>query len=192
MIASALIQRAAAALHQGLLVVAPTDTVYGVCAHPEHPSAIEQLFAVKGRPDGKPIPLLISGIDHLTVMGVKLFPPEQRLAEAFWPGPLTLVVQTPTGTEGVRVPDHADMRRLLQAVGGALRVTSANRSGERPALTVEEAGQALGTRVDMLLDGGAVTGGVPSSVVRVSGGRLDVLREGAIPERELRRVAELA
>jgi tRNA threonylcarbamoyl adenosine modification protein (Sua5/YciO/YrdC/YwlC family) len=175
-----MIEEAAAALRAGRLVVAPTDTVYGVCAHPDQPDAIERLFVVKGRPETKPIPLLVADADALGPIGATLSEPEQRLVDAFWPGPLTLIVETPHGSEGVRVPDHDGMRALLRASGGVLRVTSANLSGEPPALTAEQAREPLGDRVAMILDDGPVAGGVPSSVVSVKNGALNLLREGAL------------
>ncbi|MBL7076721.1 MAG: threonylcarbamoyl-AMP synthase [Kiritimatiellae bacterium] len=186
-----MIEAAAAALRAGRLVVAPTDTVYGVCAHPDQPDAIERLFVVKGRPETKPIPLLLADAAAVEVIGAELSGAEQRLVDTFWPGPLTLIVDTPNGTEGVRVPNHDDMRALLRAAGGVLRVTSANLSGEPPALTADQAREPLGDRVAMILDGGPVRGGVPSSVVRVSGGKLDVLREGALSVADLRATAAL-
>ncbi|NQU38680.1 MAG: threonylcarbamoyl-AMP synthase [Lentisphaerae bacterium] len=191
MMTSARIEAAAAALRGGLLVVAPTDTVYGVCAHYDSSAAVERLFTVKGRPDHKPIPLLLADTAALLRLGVTLSPPEQRLAAAFWPGPLTLIVQTPTGSEGVRVPDHEGMRELLRAVGGVMRVTSANLSGEAPALTAAEARRAFGDRVAMVLDGGPAAGGVPSSVVQIVGQQLTVLREGALSTALLRETAQL-
>jgi len=191
-ITPATIEEAAAILRSGRLVVAPTDTVYGVCAHPTLPDAIEQLFVVKGRPETKPIPLLLADAAAVSVIGAELSEPEQKLVDAFWPGALTLIVETPNGSEGVRVPDHDDMRALLRACGGVLRVTSANLSGEPPALTADEARRPLGDRVAMILDGGPVRGGVPSSVVRVSGGRLEVLREGALSASELHTVAGIS
>jgi|APSaa5957512622_1039677.scaffolds.fasta_scaffold02426_4 L-threonylcarbamoyladenylate synthase len=186
-----MIEEAAAALLAGRLVVAPTDTVYGVCAHPDNVDAVEQLYVVKGRPETKPIPLLVADCAALSTIGVVLSPFEQRLAEAFWPGPLTLIVQTLTGSEGVRVPDHDGMRDLLRAAGGVLRVTSANLSGESPALTADEARPTLGDRVAIILDGGPVSGGVPSSVVRITGQTLEVLREGALDADTLHQISGL-
>ncbi len=191
MITAELIEEAAGILRSGRLVVAPTDTVYGVCAHPDRPDAIEQLFVAKGRPETKPVPLLLANAAALGAIGAELSDPERRLVEAFWPGPLTLIVEVPGGTEGVRVPDHDGMRALLRACGGVLRVTSANLSGEPPALTAEEAREPLGDRAAMIIDDGPVVGGVPSSVVRVKGQVLEVLREGALSESLLRKTASL-
>ncbi len=186
---AARIDEATALLRAGSLVVAPTDTVYGVCAHPDLPDAVQRLYVVKGRPEDKPIPLLLAGADALSVIEATLSEPERRLVDAFWPGPLTLIVRTPGGTEGVRVPAHDGMRALLKAAGGVLRVTSANLSGEPPALTAEEARKPLGDRVAMIIDDGPVRGGVPSSVVRITDGKLELLREGALGAEALRAAA---
>ena len=107
----------------------PTDTVYGVAADPRVPAAVERLYAVKGRDARKPVPLLVTGVDEAERRGAIMGRRARRLAERYWPGPLTLVLPTGTGTEGFRVPDHAVTLAVLRAAGGGLRVTSANRSG---------------------------------------------------------------
>jgi L-threonylcarbamoyladenylate synthase len=115
---------------------------------------------------------------------------ERRLAAAFWPGGLTLVLRVRGGkrrAEGFRVPDHAVCRRLLRLAGGVLRVSSANLSGRPPALTAAEAVLALGGAADAVVDAGPSPGGVASSVVRVGpGGRIRLLREGAVSAGRLR------
>lgn len=186
------VRRAADVLAAGGLVVLPTDTVYGVAADGRLPGAEERLARAKGRPEDKPIPLLAAGLAEVENYGAALTPAERRLAEAFWPGPLTLVLRVPragaAAREGFRVPDCATALALLRAVGGVLRVTSANRSGEPPALTAAQAADALGASVELFLDGGPAPGGVPSSVVQIEEGGLNVLRAGAIPEAALRQV----
>jgi tRNA threonylcarbamoyl adenosine modification protein (Sua5/YciO/YrdC/YwlC family) len=167
-------------LRGGGLVVLPTDTVYGLACDPAIPDAIERIYDAKHRERGKPIPLLAAGMAEVESFGAALGAAERRLAQAFWPGPLTLVLRVGAGTEGFRVPDFDVTLRLLRAAGGVLRVTSANHSGEPPALTAEDAVAAIGSRTDLVLDAGRVPGGVASSVVRVSANGLDVLREGAL------------
>jgi L-threonylcarbamoyladenylate synthase len=176
---------AAAALNAGLLVVLPTDTVYGLAADSRLSGAEERLRAAKGREPDKPIPILAADMDSIVSSGVSLNDMERRLASAFWPGPLTLVLQTGERREGFRVPDCAVTRRVLRACGGLLRVTSANLSGEQPALTATEAAVALAGRIAMVLDGGPSPGGTPSSVVRVVDGALVVIRAGAISREAL-------
>jgi L-threonylcarbamoyladenylate synthase len=184
-----------AALHTldaGDLVVIPTDTVYGVAAALT-PAAIDKVFAVKGRPHDKPLPVL--GASLLQLGSVAAFDDRaRRLAEAYWPGPLTLVLPRSSGFEidlgrsgdatiAIRVPDHA-LARLVLERSGPLAVTSANLSGETPATTVDEARAWLGDRVTTYLDGGRCEGAEPSTVLSLTDGP-DLLRAGPISEREL-------
>jgi L-threonylcarbamoyladenylate synthase len=182
------IRAAAEALRRGALAVIPTETVYGLAGDARVPGVLERMFGAKGRDRNKPIPFLVSGIDAVLAGGARLGDLEMSLARRFWPGPLTLVLDVGGGTEGFRVPDHPVALALLRAVGGVLRATSANLSGEPPALTAGEGLRALGDSVDVVLDGGPVPGGTPSTVVKVESGRVCVLRSGAIPEAELKAV----
>ena len=186
------IEQAAQWLRRGSLVIVPTDTVYGVAAHPDMPGAVERLCAAKGRDRAKPIPLLAAARREVERYGAIFGPAEKALAERFWPGPLTLVLRVPGGgTEGFRVPQHATMLALLEACGGLLRVSSANRSGEPPALTADAARRALGADAAFVVDAGPVPGGVASTVVRLTAQRgVEVLREGAIPRGDIVQTVE--
>lgn len=175
------IREAASALRDGALAIIPTETVYGLAGDPRVAGVMEKMFEAKGRDRGKPIPCLAADVAAVEAAGAVLGEPERRLARLFWPGPLTMVLRAGSGTEGFRVPDHAVTLALLREVGGILRATSANRSGEPPALTAEEAMEALGDSVDVVVDAGRVPGGVASTVVRVEGTELRFLRAGAIP-----------
>ncbi len=176
---------AAAVLMSGGVAVIPTDTVYGLAAHPAFPEAVERLYTIKGRAAQKPIALLASDPAALARFGYPLAGEAKKLA-ARWPGALTLVVEPAEGSgktaaEGFRVPDHAWTRRLLAACGGLLRVTSANLSGKRPATDAPAALESVGLSADLVVDDGVSPGGVPSTVVRVfPDGSHEVLREGAI------------
>ena len=148
----------------------------------------ERLTAVchEGRDERKPVAMLAASVAEVARYGATLDPAARRLAETFWPGPLTLVLACAARgaaaadvMEGFRVPGDAALRELLAQVGGLLRVTSANRSGDPPARTVDEAVSALAGHVGLALDGG-VCDGAPSTVVRIDGDRSTVLREGAI------------
>jgi len=163
----------------------PTDTVYGVAAHPRQPEAVQRLYDAKGRDPAKPIALLAASAEAVEQYGATLGEGERALAAQYWPGALTIVLETGEGSEGFRVPDHGTALSLLEAVGGVLRVTSANRSGEPPALTAEEAARAIGMHVDEVIDSGPVPGGVPSTVVRVIDGQPRILREGALTAKEI-------
>ena len=170
-------ERAAEVLNGGGVAVIPTDTVYGLAAHPAFPAAVDRLYTIKGREHKKPIALLASDVAAVERFGYPLTGKARELAERHWPGALTLVV----GKEGFRVPDHAETRELIAACGGILRVTSANLSGRRPATDAPQALRDVGLSADLVVDDGLSPGGVPSTVVRVlPDGGLEVLREGAI------------
>jgi len=168
---------AAEILNRGGVVVIPTDTVYGLAAHPNYPEAVERLYTIKGREAKKPIALLASDIAAIERFGYPIVGRARELAERHWPGALTMVI----GKEGFRIPDHAETRRLLAACGGVLRVTSANLSGQRPATDAPQALADVGLSADFVIDDGVSPGGVPSTVIRVKDdGSIEVLRKGAI------------
>ena len=170
----------------GGVVVLPTDTVYGIAAHPGRPEALARICTIKGRPTGKPIALLVSDSEAVEHFGAKFHCVAKRLASMYWPGALTLVLPCGDGFEGFRVPAHEDARALIAACGGILRVTSANLSGEMPATCAVESLKDVGLEADLVLDGGVSRGGVPSTVVKVTtDGKLTVIREGAIPAKEI-------
>ena len=155
----------------------PTDTVYGLAAHPSFPTAIERLYSIKGRNRGKKIALLAADVAAVEAFAGSLPPKARALAAAHWPGALTMVV----GDEGFRVPDHAWTRKLLAVCGGVLRVTSANLSGGRPATDAAQSLADVGLAADLVVDDGPSPGGVPSTVVRVvKDGTIEVLRCGAV------------
>lgn len=185
---------AAEVLRAGGLVALPTDTVYGVAAALDE-SAIERIFAAKQRPTERAVPVLLSDAGAAPLVTREFPEAARKLAASFWPGPLTIAVPrredlppnlTQLPTVAVRVPDHAGARAVIAAVGGALAVTSANRSDEPPACTVEAAIAALGERVALYLDGGPCSGGVPSTVITLEAGEPRVLRPGPIHESALR------
>lgn len=183
------IRRAADSLRKGSLVIIPTDTVYGVAADASIAGWDEKLYLAKSRERGKPIPVLAADVGQVKQYGAALNSVEMALANKFWPGPLTLVLHARGGMEGFRVPACEIAVALLRAVGGVLRVTSANVSGEAPALTIEDAVAAIGGHVDIALDAGTSPGGVASTVAKVENGEIVVLRQGAISLEELTRVA---
>ena len=176
--AEAAIDEAAAILNAGGVAVIPTDTVYGLAAHPNFPDAVERLYSIKGRERRKKIALLAANAEVVEAFGCPMPPVAKELASKHWPGALTLVL----GDEGFRVPDHVWTRRLLAACGGVLRVTSANLSGGQPATNAPQALADVGLSADLVVDDGPSSGGVPSTVVRVhENGNIDILRPGAIP-----------
>lgn len=174
------------AISDGCPVIVPTDTVYGIAADPASPDAVRALFAMKGRPDSKPLPILGRDADSLRRVA-DLDDRAVALAARFWPGPLTLVLPRAEafdhdlgGSEknsvAVRVPHSEPLRRLLE-YSGPLAVTSANRSGEQPASSLAEARSIFGQSVPFLGGGDAM--GEPSTVLSLLGAP-EILRAGAV------------
>jgi L-threonylcarbamoyladenylate synthase len=188
------VQRAAHALRAGQVVSIPTDTVYGLAAAIDRPDAIDRLYAIKGRPAEKAIPVLISDTAQVHRLTPHLSSTAAHLARNFWPGALTLVLPAlpdlPRGvttvtndgmhTVAVRVPDDVLARAIIAAAGGALAVTSANRSGEVPAVEAREVNRLRLAQPLLIVDGGRAPGGVPSTIVSATTEAPEILREGAI------------
>jgi L-threonylcarbamoyladenylate synthase len=180
-------------LQHGGLVAFPTDTVYGLGGLVSDPAGIQRLYQVKGREGAKAIPVLLSDLDDLPRVAAEINPAVQRLAEHFWPGPLTLVVPrhpdlpsqlSPYPTIGVRIPDHPVALALLR-LAGPMAVTSANISGQPSPSSAQEVLDQLGGRIELVLDGGRTPGGVSSTVVDCSGLEPVILRQGPIGLGEL-------
>jgi L-threonylcarbamoyladenylate synthase len=180
-------------LNRGGLVAFPTDTVYGLAAQVNDPAAIEKLYQAKQRSKEKAIPVLLGSPTELEQVAKSVSPAAQRLADAFWPGPLTLVIVghpdlpdnlAPGPTLGVRVPDHADALTLL-GLTGPLAVTSANLSGGENASSAAQVAAQLSGRIDLILDGGVTPGGQPSTVVDCTSESLTILRSGPISQDEI-------
>ena len=188
---------AAAALSRGELVLLPTDTVYGVAADAFTPAAVTKLLAAKNRGRNMPVPVLIGEASTLAGLVVTIPPVAHQLAEAFWPGGLTLVVEhAPSlawdlgeaeGTVAVRLPDDDVARDLLRRTG-PLAVSSANRSGRPAATTAAEAEYQLGEHAAVILDGGPRAGSAASTIVDCTAPTPRVLRFGAIDVDRLREV----
>ena len=184
----AAIEAAAELLCLGLPVIFPIDTVYGVGVLPEA-EAVARLYALKGRPAEKGIPILLADAADLEQVTAAISPAGRALMERFWPGPLTLVcrrhaglpdILAPDDTIAVRVPDHPVARALIRAAGGAVATSSANRSGDEPARSGAAAVAALGGLVAAVLDDGPSPGGVASTVVDCTGERPVILRAGPL------------
>jgi L-threonylcarbamoyladenylate synthase len=177
-------------LRHGGVVALPTDTVYGIAVALDTPGGIERLFEIKHRPPEKGIALLLHGADQADAIG-RIGPAARALAEACWPGGLTLVVPSRpdislpaslTGgapTIGLRVPDHDAPRNVARGVG-PLPTTSANVSGLPEAQDAAEILAQLGDTIDLVLDGGVAHGGPASTVIDCSGPMPQVLRVGAV------------
>jgi L-threonylcarbamoyladenylate synthase len=190
------IEEAVAVLERGGVVAIPTETVYGVAVLPRQ-EALQRLLAVKRRSADKGIALLIDSVDQARPLA-EMPSAAERLAGRFWPGPLTLVLPVAPGIElppaltggrptvGFRLPDHDVPRRLARRLG-PIAASSANVSGQPDATTARAVLDALGNELDLVLDGGPVRAGIPSTVVALdaAGGEPVILREGAIPASEI-------
>ena len=192
---------AAGAVRTGQLVVLPTDTLYGLGCDAFSSVAVQGLLDAKGRGRDMPVPVLVgswSTVDGL-VLGVS--PEARRLIEAFWPGGLSIVLRhAPSlawdlgdtrGTVMLRMPLHPVALELLRDVG-PMAVSSANRSGQPPATTADQARDQLGERVPVLLDGGPAGAAVPSTVVDLTADDPVVLREGAVSVAQIGEVLGVA
>ncbi len=167
-------------LSDGGVIIFPTDTVYGIAARPDRPEAIERIYRIKGRDDGKPIALLASNVDAPLVCGAKMPPAAIDLAEKHWPGALTLVLDCDGKTEGFRIPDMPLAIEIIKASGGLLRVTSANFSGDPAQDEITESLMPFCEKCDLVIDSGKCPGGEASTVVRIThAGDVTILRQGA-------------
>jgi L-threonylcarbamoyladenylate synthase len=190
-------------LNQRRVLAYPTETVYGFGGGVDHES-VRNLVALKSRPTGKPFLLLISGVDMLTRLDLRLTHAASSLAARFWPGPLTLVLpggekrvppelRGPEGGIAVRWTSHAGLGRLIRAYGDPITSTSANRPGTPPAdsaaTILRDWWDAIARDRLRLLDGGTLQPSQPSTVVDCMGTRPRVIRPGAISQSELRSAA---
>lgn len=197
------IERAAAILRSGGLVAFPTETVYGLGADARNPEAVARIFEVKGRPQDHPVIVHIPGIDYLERWALDVPMHAWTLARAFWPGPLTLIVERAPGvpdavtggqnTVGLRVPSHATAQALLHAFVGedgrrrfdGVAAPSANRFGRISPTTAAHVRSDLGDDVDMILDGGPCEVGIESTIVDCSRGEPVLLRPGGITTEQI-------
>ena len=187
-----LIRRACALLETGELVGVPTETVYGIACDPAH---LEKLYAAKERDRGKPITRLAESLEQVEALGAKFGKHGRALAKKYWPGPLTLVLDTPDGPTGFRVPAHEVPLALARAFGRPIALTSANKSGGTDAANAQEAFQCLENSLALYLesfqplekpDGKVPTlGKKPSTVVQCLENETKILREGAIPAQKI-------
>ncbi len=186
---TAAIAMAVEVLRRGGVVAYPTDTLYGLAVDAGSDGALQRLLAIKERDRDRAIPLIAGSIEQACA-AAHLSEGDLRLARAFWPGPLALVVgarpgvavlaAAADGTVALRVPAHPLARRLATTFGACITATSANRSGEPPTASAADIAASLGDRVDLLLDGGDAPGGPPSTIVALGPDGPRLVRAGAI------------
>lgn len=184
------LKEAARILRAGGLVAFPTETVYGLGGDALSPAAAAKIYAAKGRPSDNPLIVHIARVEALQPLAAEIPDAVYRLAEAFWPGPLTMIVKkserVPRETSGgldtvaVRLPGDANARALIEAAGLPIAAPSANTSGRPSPTEARHVAEDLGGKIDMILDGGAVAVGLESTIVDLSGSVPTLLRPGAI------------
>lgn len=178
------LERARQTLADGGLVIVPTETVYGIACDPAVPGAMKKLVAAKGREGDKPVARLAANAAEVAAAVINWNEGVQALAARYWPGPLTIVLETASGWTGYRVPDHTVARTLAETCGCMLALTSANLSGEPDTRTAQEAMDSV--EADLVLDSGpSAAAAVPSTVVKVDGAKIECLRDGCIPFEEI-------
>ncbi len=198
------VERAADAIRCGGLVAMPTETVYGLAADATNPVAVARIFEVKGRPADHPLIVHLRSVDELVDWAAEVSQPALTLAEAAWPGPLTLIVPKAPGvldevtgdldTVGLRVPAHPVASALIEACGVALAAPSANRFGAVSPTTArhvfDDLGELLDPTRDVILDGGACSVGLESTIVDCASMPPQVLRAGGVPIEDVRRLLD--
>jgi L-threonylcarbamoyladenylate synthase len=195
---SAQIERAVEIVRQGGLVASPTETVYGLGADASNPQAMKKLYAVKRRPADHPVIVHFASAEDAFAWAREVPGAARKLAERFWPGPLTLILKRSaraadfvTGGQdavGLRVPSHPVARELLKCFGKGIAAPSANRFGLVSPTTAAHVREDLGSDVDLVLEGGASEVGIESTILDLSGARPVLLRPGRISKEELQAV----
>jgi tRNA threonylcarbamoyl adenosine modification protein (Sua5/YciO/YrdC/YwlC family) len=194
------IRYAAEWLNRGSVVAIPTDTLYALAADPVNLSAVDEIFRVKGRSESKALPILINSLELAAILARDLPDSFFRLAERFWPGPLTVVVDASTRLPlkvtgntrriALRWPSNAIVHRLIGEIGVPLTGTSANLSGSPTCASGDEVFRQLGDRIPLILDAGETNGIMPSTIVELRGDHWCIGREGAIVSDDIREALE--
>ena len=184
------VREAAEAILRGGVVAFPTDTVYGFSCSLMDPAAVEFVYRLKKRPGHLSVIALIPEPDAVYPLVDSLPEVAESLMKRFWPGPLSIIfkasplvsmrVRGERGTVALRVPKHPLCHALLDAVGGPLVSSSANLSGQPPCADAEEIVRVFGNQIDVILDGGPAVATLPSTVIDVSSGKVELVREGAV------------
>ena len=173
-------------IRAGKVVIFPTETVYGLGGDGGNPEVVKRIYRIKGRGGDKPLARLVGGWEELK--GIEWGRGHRKLAELFWPGPLTLILRLADGSrQGIRFPDQPFLQEVIRRSGVLFVATSANLSGKPEAASGEEARRLFSGKVDLILDGGEVSGR-PSTVCDLTVSPEKILREGPIPRAEIEKV----
>ena len=182
-------------LSRGSVIAIPTDTFYGLAADPFNLSAVDEIYRVKGRPEARALPILVTSIDQALVLSRGTSASFLRLAQAFWPGALTLVVNAAhriplkvtagTGRIALRWPRSEVVKRLIEEFDGPVTGTSANISGFSSCASAAQVMKQLGSRVPLVLDAGETGATLPSTIVELNGDAWKIGREGAVPVEDI-------
>ena len=188
------IEKAVSVLRDGGVIAMPTDTLYALTVRARDAAAVRRVFEIKGRNDGKPMPLFVSDLDMARRFG-EFSDMAARLAERFWPGALTVVVRRAPGFESealaggdtvaLRAPDNAIALAVIAGAGEPVTGTSANLSGGPDPVSADEVRRQIGDKLDVLLDAGPAVSGVASTIVDCTGDAPVILREGALSRAEI-------
>jgi L-threonylcarbamoyladenylate synthase len=188
------------ALLRGDILAFPTETFYGLGVKYDNPESLGRLYALKNRPTDKAMPLIIGRKEQLSQVASTVSPAAELLMEAFWPGPLTLIlpaketvlhfITAGTGTVAVRVPGRSFALALAAALEFPITATSANISSRPPADCAEAVLDYFGEQIDMVIDCGKTSGSLPSTIIDATGSRPFVVRHGALPEEDVIRALQ--
>ncbi len=192
------IERGIFILKRGGVIAFPTDTVYGLGASIADERAVEKIYRLKSRPLHRPLPVLLAKISQISELAHPIPEIAWELAYKFLPGGLTLVLPKLASVSSVvtgggnmvalRVPNHPVPQALVEGLGSPIVGTSANLSGEPPAMSAQEVFSQFDARIDLVIDGGPCSGGKESTIVDLTGDKARILRQGAIPVEEIKKV----
>jgi len=190
-----LLRYTAEKLVRGNVVAIPTDTLYGLAADPFNLAAVDEIYRVKGRPEARALPILVNSVDMASALALEIPKNFHRLAETFWPGALTIVVDAShlvplkvtanTKRVALRWPKNMVVQGIIAEFGGPITGTSANLSGFPSCSTAEEVMEQLGKRVPLVIDTGDTKATLPSTIIELHGREWKIGREGAITEAEI-------
>jgi L-threonylcarbamoyladenylate synthase len=183
-------------LSEGGIIIFPTETFYGLGVKPFDKKFVKKIFEVKGRERGKPLPLIASS-RYAVEKFAHLSSVERKIARKFWPGPLTLLLRTKypfpkglmsRGMVAVRVSSRPSARYLAKLCGGLITATSSNISGQRPSVSIRGIPNKMKQVVDIIVDGGRLEGGLPSTIIHIKKGEVKLVREGKISIKDIEKV----